>query len=217
VSAAATLAADQVATASAGLSKLATQIGEGLRALHTDTVEAERAFSDAAERLTTSVDAQAAVARDLAGHAEAGAKAQSGLRTTMTELQATMHDGLATLSATLAESTSPTPAADADSSLANAIESLAQAQANTVAELRELARAIQSTKIAVDSNGGNGASGHVANDESAVSETLRDILGEVQLTTSEVTRVGSMLEAMAARQFRTASRRSWVSRFLRRR
>jgi hypothetical protein len=83
VSAAASLAADQVATASAGLSKLATQIGEGLRTLHTDTAEAERAFSDAAERLTTSVDAQAAVARDLAGHAEAGAKAQSGLRTTM--------------------------------------------------------------------------------------------------------------------------------------
>ena len=71
LSASAVQAADQIGGATTELSKVAAQIGEAVRALHVDSGRVERAFSQAAAHLTTSGDAQAAVARELTEHTEA--------------------------------------------------------------------------------------------------------------------------------------------------
>ena len=215
LSASAVQAADQVGGATAELSRVAARIGEAVRTLHADSAQAERAFSVAAERLTTSVDAQAAVARALAGQAEATTDAQRGLRATMAALQTSILDELETLNATLSQSAARVPDHAPDSSLPDAIESLARAQANTVAELREVSRAIQASKAVASPDDDNGHRQHPTTDgESRTVEALRQILAEVRLTTNEMERVGTVLEGMAAHQLRTTSRRSWISRLL---
>lgn len=78
LSASAVQAVDQVGGATAELSKVTAQIGEAVRTLHADSAQAERAFSAAAAHLTTSVDAQAALARELGEQAEANTDAQRG-------------------------------------------------------------------------------------------------------------------------------------------
>jgi len=232
LSASAVQAADQVGGATAELSKVATQIGEAVRTLHADSAQAERAFSAAAAHLTTSVDAQstvlsaaaahltasvdaqAAVARELAEQAEANTDAQRGLRATVTALQTSMLDELETLNATLSKSAPRVPGSAPDSSLSDAIESLARAQASTVAELREVSRAIQASRALASHHDDNGHRQHPADGESRTVEALRQILAEVRLTTSEMERVGTVLEGMAAHQLRATSRRSWISRLL---
>ena len=103
LSASAVQAADQVGGATAELSKVAAQFGEVVRTLQADSAQAERAFSEAAAHLTTSVDAQAAVARALAEQAEANTDAHRGLRATVTALETSMRDELETLDATLSK------------------------------------------------------------------------------------------------------------------
>jgi len=217
LSASAVQAADQAGGATAELSKVATQIGEAVRTLHADSAQAERAFSAAAAHLTTSVDAQAAAARELAEQAEVNTGAQRALRATVTALQTTMRDELETLNATLSKSAPRAPDAASDSSLSDAIESLARAQASTVAELREVSRAIQASKALAIPHGENGHRHHSRDDESETVETLRQILIEVRLTTNEMVRVGTVLEEIAEHRLRTPSTRSWISRLLPRR
>jgi len=214
LSASAVQAADQVGGASAELSKVAAQIGEAVRTLHVDSAQAERAFSAATAHLTTTVDAHAAVSRALAEQAEVNIDAQRGLRATVAGLQATMRDELETLNATLSISAARVPDSASDSSLADAIESLARAQASTVAELREVSRAIQASQALASPHGENGHHHHSTDAESETVETLRQILVEVRLTTNEMVRVGTVLEEMAGHQLRTTPRRSWVSRLL---
>ena len=214
LSASAAQAADQVGGATAELSKVTAQIGEAVRTLHADSAQAERAFSAAAAHLTTSVDAQAAVARALAEQAEANTDAQRGLRATVAALQTSILDELETLNATLSKSAARVPDSASDSSLSDAIESLARAQASTVAELREVSRAIQASKALASHHDDNGHRQHPTDGESRTVEALRQILAEVRLTTNEMERVGTVLEEMAAHQLRTTSRRSWISRLL---
>jgi len=214
LSASAVQAADQVGGASAELSKVAAQIGEAVRTLHVDSAQAERAFSAATAHLTTTVDAHAAVSRALAEQAEVNIDAQRGLRATVAGLQATMRDELETLNATLSISAARVPDSASDSSLADAIESLARAQASTVAELREVSRAIQASQALASPHGENGHHHHSTDAESETVETLRQILVEVRLTTNEMVRVGTVLEEMAGHQLRTTPSRSWVSRLL---
>ena len=192
LSASAVQAADQIGGATTELSKVAAQIGEAVRALHVDSARAERAFSQAAAHLTTSVDAQAAVARELTEHTEANTEAQRELRATVAALQM-----------------SPP-----DSALADAIESLARAQASTVAELRAVSRAIEAGKALATPHDENGHRQHQADGEPGAAETLRQILDEVRLTTYEMERVGTVLEGMAANQLGPTSGQSWISRLL---
>jgi hypothetical protein len=235
LSASAVQATDQVGVATAELSKVASQIGEAVRTLHAHSAQAERAFSAAAAhltisvdeqaaafsaaavRLTTSVDAQAAVARGLAEQAEANTDAQRGLRATVTALQTSILDELETLNATLSKPEPRVPDSAADSTLPDAIESLARAQASTVAELREVSRAIQASNALASPHEDNGRRQFPADGEPGTVETLRQILAEVRLTTNEMERVGTVLEGMAARQLGETSRRSWISRLLTRR
>ena len=213
LSASAVQAVDQVGGATAELSNVATQIGEAVRTLHADSAHAERAFSAAAAHLTTSVDAQAAVARALAEQAETNTDAQRGLHATVAALQTSILDELETLNATLSKSAARVPDSAPDS-LPDAIESLARAQASTVAELREVSRAIQASKALARPHEDNGHRKHPPDGESGTVETLRQILAEVRLTTNEMERVGTVLEGMAAHQLRATSRRSWISRLL---
>jgi len=213
LSASAVQTADQVGGATAELSKVAAQIGEVVRTLHADSAQAERAFSEAAAHLTTSVDAQAAVARALAEQAEANTDAHRGLRATVTALETSMRDELETLDATLSKFAPRVADSAPDSSLPDAIESLARVQASTVAELREVSRAIEASK-ALPRPQDNGHREHPTDGESGTVETLREILAEVRLTTNEMERVGTVLEGMAAHQLRATSRRSWISRLL---
>ena len=231
LSASAVQAVDQVGGATAELSNVATQIGEAVRTLHADSAHAERAFSAAAAHLTTSVDAQstafsaaaahltasvdaqAAVARALAEQAETNTDAQRGLHATVAALQTSILDELETLNATLSKSAARVPDSAPDS-LPDAIESLARAQASTVAELREVSRAIQASKALARPHDDNGHRKHATDGESGTVETLRQILAEVRLTTNEMERVGTVLEGMAAHQLRATSRRSWISRLL---
>jgi hypothetical protein len=217
LSASAAQAADQVGAASAELSKVSTQVGEAVRTLHANSAQAERAFSAAAAHLTTSVDAQTVVARELAEQAEANTDAQRGLRATVAALQTSILDELETLNATLSKSAPRVPDSAADSSLPDAIESLARAQASTVAELREVSRAIQASKALASPHDDNGHRQHPTDGESRTVEALRQILVEVRLTTNEMVRVGTVLEEMAAHQLRTPSTRRWISRLLTRR
>jgi hypothetical protein len=214
LSASAVQAADRVGGATAELSNVAIQIGEAVRTLHADSAHAERAFSAAAAHLTTSVDAQAAVARELAEQAEANTDAQRGLRATVGALQTSILDELETLNATLSKSAAHVPDSASDSSLPDAIESLARAQASTVAELREVSRAIQASTALARPHDDNGHRQHPTDGESRTVEALRQILAEVRLTTNEMERVGTVLEGMAAHQLRATSRRSWISRLL---
>jgi hypothetical protein len=214
LSASAVQAADRVGGATAELSNVAIQIGEAVRALHADSAHAERAFSAAAAHLTTSVDAQAVVARELAEQAEANTDAQRGLRATVAALQTSILDELETLNATLSKSAARVPDSAPDSSLPDAIESLARAQASTVAELREVSRAIQASTALARPQDDNGHRQHPTDGESRTVEALRQILAEVRLTTNEMERVNTVLEGMAAHQLRATSRRSWISRLL---
>jgi hypothetical protein len=214
LSASAVQAADRVGGATAELSNVAIQIGEAVRALHADSAHAERAFSAAAAHLTTSVDAQAVVARELAEQAEANTDAQRGLRATVAALQTSILDELETLNATLSKSAARVPDSAPDSSLPDAIESLARAQASTVAELREVSRSIQASTALARPHDDNGHRQHPPDAQSGTVETLRQILAEVRLTTNEMERVGTVLEGMAAHQLRATSRRSWISRLL---
>jgi chromosome segregation ATPase len=214
LSASAVQAADRVGGATAELSNVAIQIGEAVRALHADSAHAERAFSAAAAHLTTSVDAQAAVARELAEQAETSTDAQRGLHATVAALQTSILDELETLNATLSKSAARVPDSAPDSSLPDAIESLARAQASTVAELREVSRSIQASTALARPHDDNGHRQHPPDGESRTVEALRQILAEVRLTTTEMERVGTVLEGMAAHQLRATSRRSWISRLL---
>ena len=214
LSASAAQAADQVGAASAELSKVSTQVGEAVRTLHANSAQAERAFSAAAAHLTTSVDAQTVVARELAEQAEANTDAQTGLRATVAALHTSILDELETLNATLSKSAARVPDSASDSSLSDAIESLARAQASTVAELREVSRAIQASKAVPSPHDDNGHRQDPTDGESRTVEALRQILVEVRLTTNEMVRVGTVLEEMAAHQLRAPSGRSWISRLL---
>ena len=98
--------------------------------------------------------------------------------------------------------------------LSDAIESLARAQASTVAELREVSRAIQASKAVPSPHDDNGHRQDPTDGESRTVEALRQILVEVRLTTNEMVRVGTVLEEMAAHQLRAPSGRSWISRLL---
>ena len=197
--------------------RAATQIGEAVRTLHADSSQAERAFSSAAAHLTTSVDAQAAVARELAEQAEANTEAQRELRTTVAVLHTSICDELETLNATLSKSAPRVADSASDSSFSEAIESLARAQASTVAELREISRAIQASKALASPLDDNGHRQHPTDGDSQTVEALRQILIEVRLTTNEMVRVGTVLEEMAEHQLRTPSPRSLISRLLTRR
>ena len=207
-------AADQVGAASAELSRISTQVGEAVRTVHANSTQAERAFSAAAEHLTTSVDAQTVVARELLEQAETNRDAQTRLRATVAALQTSILDELETLNATLSKSAARVPDSASDSSLSDAIELLARAQASTVAELREVSRAIQASKAVPSPHDDNGHRQDPTDGESRTVETLRQILVEVRLTTNEMVRVGTVLEEMAAHQLRAPSGRSWISRLL---
>jgi hypothetical protein len=129
-------------------------------------------------------------------------------------LQTSILDELETLNATLSKSAARVPDSAPDSSLPDAIESLARAQASTVAELREVSRAIQASKALARPHDDNGHRQHPPDAQSGTVETLRQILAEVRLTTNEMERVNTVLEGMAAHQLRATSRRSWISRLL---